>query len=229
MRECLLTLFLSKNALFTYHRRRAKFGCITHQRNQTFRERVKQPYFFVPTLQLFFSEFSVDYPATIHKDMSQQKSEETHFAVTPSFGSNQPTQRMVQQFFLVWIDPNIDQSTADYHSSLTQLRDIVNDVATFKQQDDAIDFLTDAHEMSGFLIVTDTIGQQILPLIHDISILDTIYILTTHQLYQNKQWTEKWAKIKGTHADIPSICKALELPAKQCDQDSIAVSFVNVS
>ena len=151
--------------------------------------------------------------------MSQQKSEENPFAAT---------QRMVQQFFLVWIDPNIDESTADYHNSLAQLRSIVNDVAPFKQPNDAIDFLTDIHGMSSFLIVSDTIGQQLIPLIHDISVLHTIYILISHR-YQNEQWIEKWTKIKGTHKDIPSVCKVLQLAAKQCDQDTIALSFVNVS
>ena len=160
--------------------------------------------------------------------MSQQKSEQNHFVATPSSGSAQPTQRMVQQFFLVWIDPNIDQSTADYHNSVAQLRSIVNDVTSFKQPDDAIDFLTDIHGMSGILIVTDTIGQRILPLIQDISILDTIYILTTH-VYENEQWSKKCTKMKGMYTDIPSICKALQLAAKQCDRDSIAMSFVDVS
>ena len=179
-------------------------------------------------ITVVFTEFSVEYRSTIHKNTSQQNSEENHFAATPSSGSTQPTQRMVQQFFLVWIDPTTDESTANYYDSLAQLRSIVNDVTSFKQQDDAIDFLTDMHGMSAFLIVTDAVGQQILPFIHDISILDTIYIFTSHP-NQNEPWTEKWAKIKGMHTAISSICEALQLATKQCDQDSIAVSFVNIS
>ena len=160
--------------------------------------------------------------------MSGQKSKEHQSALSPSFDSTQSTQRLVQNFFLVWIDPNIDQSTADFHNALAQLRSVVNDVTSFRQQDEAIDFLTDIHEMSGFLIITGAISQQILPLIHDIKVLDTIYILTTHP-YQHEQWTEKWSKIKGMHTDIPSICKALQLVVKHCDQDSIPVSFVTIS
>lgn len=37
-----------------------------------------------------------------------------------------------------------------------------------------------------------------------------------------------WAKIKGVHTNIESICKTLRLTAKQCDQDSIAVSSVTI-
>ena len=160
--------------------------------------------------------------------MSEQKLKENYFAESSSSSNTQPTQRMVQPFFLVWIDSNIDESTAGYHNSLAQLRSAINDVTSFKQQDDAIDFLTDIHGMTGFLIVPNTIAQQILPLIHDISVLDTIYILTTHPS-QHEQWTEKWTKINGIHSDIPSICQALQFVAKQCDQDSIAMSYITMS
>ena len=161
--------------------------------------------------------------------MTEQNLQVNHFATSLSPAGTQPTQRMAQHFFLLWINTNIDESTADFHHSLNQLRNVINDVASFKQPDDAIDFLTDIHGMSGFLIVIDTMGEQILPLIHDILVLDTIYILTTHLYQQHEKWAEKWSKIKGVHADIPSICLALQLATKQCDQNSIAVSFVTMS
>jgi hypothetical protein len=40
---------------------------------------------------------------------------------------------------------------------------------------------------------------------------------------------KKWDKIRGIHTDIKPICQALQLATKQCNQDSIAVSFVTVS
>ena len=140
----------------------------------------------------------------------------------------EPTKRMVQNFFLVWIDANIDESTADFHNSLNQLRSVVNDVRNFVQEDEAIDFFTDIQCISGFLVVTDTIGARIMPLIHDILWLDTIYILANDQ-YEHKEWAKKWAKIEGVHTNILSICNALELATKQCDQDSIPLSFVTVT
>ena len=101
----------------------------------------------------------------------------------------------------------------------------MNDVARFKQQDDAIDYLTDNLATSGFLIVTDAVGIQLLPLIHDIPLLHTIYILASDQ-HQDVKWTEKWIKINGIYTDIPSICKALQEATQQCDHDCIAMSFV---
>jgi tetratricopeptide (TPR) repeat protein len=39
----------------------------------------------------------------------------------------------------------------------------------------------------------------------------------------------KWVKITGVYIDATSICRALHQAAKQCDQDSIPMSFVTVS
>ena len=159
--------------------------------------------------------------------MSEQKSTKYHSTVFPSSDSTQSMKRMVQNFFLVWIDISNDESTADFHNSLVQLRSVVSDVSSFKQQDYAIDYLTDNLAMSGFLIVTDTMGAQLLPLIHDIPLLHTIYILANDQ-HQDAKWTEKWVKVNGIYTDIPSICKALQVATQQCDHDSIAVSFVQM-
>jgi len=134
--------------------------------------------------------------------MNQQHIQKNHFATSTSLSGTQQIQRLVQNFFLIWIDPTIDESEAYFSNSLAQLRTIINDVITFKQEDDAIDFLTEIDGMNGFLIISDTIGQQILTLIHDISVLNAIYILITHP---HQQWT----KIKGMYTDIPSICQCI--------------------
>ena len=158
--------------------------------------------------------------------MDTQISKDHSFTTFPD--NIQPTKRMVQNFFLVWIDANIDESKADFHNSLSQLRSVVNDVSNFTQEDEAIDFFTDIQGMSGFLIATDTIGDRIVSLIHDIPWLDTIYILANDP-YEHKEWVKKWAKIQDIHTNILSICNALESAAKQCDQDSIPLSFVTMT
>ena len=159
--------------------------------------------------------------------MSAQKSNENNLTISLSPDHPQPTQRMVQNFFLVWLNDATNQSTQWFQDSLTELRSVVNDVSTFTQQDDAIDFLTDISGMSAFLIVTDKIGAYTLPLIHDIPHLDSIYILHHNDCQQ--QWTQQWVKMKGIHTDISSICQSLQLATHQCDHDSIPVSFITTS
>jgi tetratricopeptide (TPR) repeat protein len=137
-------------------------------------------------------------------------------------------QRIAQNFLLIWLDTNIDQSTDDHQSTVAQLRSVVNNINIFTKRDEAVDFLTEVRGMKTFLIVDDTIAQQIVPLIHGIPQLDLIYIFSSKQI-QHDSWTKKWVKITGVYMDATSICQALHQAAKQCDQDSIAMSFVTVS
>jgi len=139
-----------------------------------------------------------------------------------------PRRCIAQNFLLIWIDASIDESKQDYQHTLTQLRSVANDINIFTTQDAAIDFLTEDHGKNIFLIVESTLGQHLLPLIHDIPQLDAIYLLYGNES-GHQQWTKEWVKIKGVHTNINPICKALELAAKQFNQDPIAVSFVTVS
>ncbi|CAF1038546.1 unnamed protein product [Adineta steineri] len=54
--------------------------------------------------------------------------------------------------------------------------------------------------------------------------LDSIYIFCGNKL-RHQGWAENWTKIKGVHTNIKDICQALQLTVKQCDQDTIPVSF----
>ena len=80
--------------------------------------------------------------------------------------------------------------------SLAQLRSVANIVNIFTDRDKAIDFLTEDHGVKTFLVVEDTIGQQILPLIHDIPQLDALYIFGSDHS-EDGQWRKKWNKLKG--------------------------------
>jgi tetratricopeptide (TPR) repeat protein len=138
-----------------------------------------------------------------------------------------PKRRFVQNFLLIWVDANIDESKQDYQHTLAQLRSVVNDVYIFTQPDESIDFLTEADDTKAFLILEGTIGQHILPLIHDIVQLDSIYIFCGDES-PHKQWVKEWPKITDVYTNIKPICEALKLTVKQCNQDDIALSFFSV-
>lgn len=156
--------------------------------------------------------------------MSDLKSEEGHSETSPY--ACEPMKRIVQNFVLIWLDDQPDESTTHFHHSVSLMQTVVNDVHRFQQLDEAIDFLTEIEGTRGFLIVNRSISEQILPLIHDIPQLDNIYILNTHQC-QPKEWPQQWVKIRGIYTNISVICEALPLAVKQCEQDSISMSFLS--
>ena len=123
--------------------------------------------------------------------------------------------------------PALTNRTKIVKIRLIQLQSVVDDVHIFTQRDECIDFLTEVNDMKIFLIIAGTLGQQILPLIHDIPQLDGVYIFGSKKS-SLEQWAKAWMKVKGIHTEIMPICQSIQQAVKQINQDSIAVSFVTL-
>ncbi|CAF1385708.1 unnamed protein product [Adineta steineri] len=148
--------------------------------------------------------------------------------VTASY-VRQPQQRMVNNYLLLWIDTTIDQTNEDYENALKQIRIITGDISVFTQRDACIDFLTDAQEdIKSFLIVKDSMSQQMMSLINDIPQLDGVYILNDIEPI-HEEWTKKWQKSMSIHINVNDLCQALQIHIKQSNQDSIALNFITVN
>ena len=119
-----------------------------------------------------------------------------------------------QNYLLLCLDASLDKSNEDYQEKLTQLRTVVDEVNLFSQRDECIDFLTNIDDKKAFLLIESTIAQQVVPIIHDIPQLDSIYILCRN-ISSLQEWSKAWVKIKGIDTEISSICKALQLATKQ--------------
>jgi len=144
---------------------------------------------------------------------------------TTSSGDIHPRQRNAQNFLLVWVDANINQSNKDCQNTLAHLRNVVNDVTIFTQPDQCIQFLKETEKEKAFIITSGSLGQHLVSNIHALPQSDAIYIFCGNKS-PHEQWVKEWAKIKGVYTNIKPICEALELAVKQCNQDSMAVSFV---
>ena len=144
---------------------------------------------------------------------------------TSSPAASQPRQRIVQNYVLVWVDAGIDQSNKDNQNTLAQLRSVVNDVTICTQSDQCIQFLNSIDDEKAFVIISGSLGQHLVPDIHAMPQLDAIYIFCRDKS-RHEQWAQNWTKIKGVHTAIAPLCEALELAAKQCNEDSITISVV---
>ncbi|CAF0730650.1 unnamed protein product [Adineta steineri] len=147
---------------------------------------------------------------------------------TTSRNIQQSRQRMTQNYLLLWVDTSIDPINEDYENPLKQIRTITGDINAFTQRDACIDFLTDPRkDIKFFLIVKDTMFQQIMPHIHDIPQLDSVYILNDIKILY-EEWPKKYDKIKSIDNNIDDLCQASQIGIKQFNQDSIAMSFITV-
>ncbi|CAF1055478.1 unnamed protein product [Adineta steineri] len=141
---------------------------------------------------------------------------------------SQPRQRMSQNYLLIWVDANIDQTNKDCQNTLAQLKNVVNDINLCTQPAHCVQVLNQFDHERAFVITSGSLGQHLVPEIHGMPQLDTIYIFCSNKS-RHEACTLNWTKIKGVHTKIEEICQALKLAVKQCDQDTIAVSFLAVN
>ncbi|CAF1554503.1 unnamed protein product, partial [Rotaria sp. Silwood1] len=97
--------------------------------------------------------------------------------------------RVLENFLLIWLDANLDESKDDYKKSIQHLRHIVAAITTFTDPDQCVDFLSDIKDEKVFMIVSGALGQYIIPQIQACSQLDSIYIFCDNQSVH-----EQWAK-----------------------------------
>ncbi|CAF3910877.1 unnamed protein product [Rotaria sordida] len=137
---------------------------------------------------------------------------------------HQSARRIIQNFLLVWLDANIDETKEDFKNSLQHLRKIVASITTFTDAQECFDYLSGITKEKAFMIVSGSLGQKIAPEMEAMSQLESVYVFCSNQSY-HEQWANKVSKIKGVYTKIKPICKALEIDRQRCDQAMLSISF----
>ena len=136
-------------------------------------------------------------------------------------------QGMVNNHALIWIDESMNRSDHHFQNALAKLREIVNEVYLFTKPDPCVDLLTDLDEQEVSLVASQVRGQQLLPYIHDVSHLKSIYIIGNSQ-EQLRIWAKTWSKIKGVYTSTLCMCEDLQKSLQRCNYDTIPISFVSI-
>ena len=160
---------------------------------------------------------------------SSSASEPTAAATAISRNAALPrhVRRVLQNFLLVWLDANFDETNDDFKNSIQQLRHIVASITTFTDAQECIDFLNEIKNEKVFMIVSGALGKQLVPKIQVLPQLDSVYVFCKNKSY-HKQWADTIPKVKGVHTSIAQICKALQIDRERCDRDSIPISFRSI-
>ncbi|CAF3508257.1 unnamed protein product [Rotaria socialis] len=133
---------------------------------------------------------------------------------------------MLQNFLLVWLHAHIDDSNTDFTTSLTKVRSTVSTLIEFTEVDQCVDYLESNRDQTILLIVSETFVEDIMPLIHDMSQLDTVVIFHREET-QQKELANKWSKVQGSFTSIESVCESLKIATEQCEHDAMPISFVS--
>lgn len=136
--------------------------------------------------------------------------------------------QMVQNILLIWLDNNIDENSADCRNTLSQLRRAVNMINTYRDVNQCIQFLQTIENEKACVIISGSLGQTVVPQIHDMIQIDCIFIFCGNKQY-HEQWARKWPKIRGVLTQIVPICEALQKAAQQCERNATPISLMTTT
>jgi tetratricopeptide (TPR) repeat protein len=139
-----------------------------------------------------------------------------------------PNIKTVQNVLLIWLDTNIDEeNNADCRDTVALFRHVANNINTFTDSDQCIEFINtiDNNNSTACMIISGSLGQQIMSRVHNMSQVDSIFIFCSNKQY-HEQWTKDWFKIKGVFTEVTPICEAVKKAAQQCELNAIPISFM---
>ncbi|CAF0879698.1 unnamed protein product [Adineta steineri] len=134
-----------------------------------------------------------------------------------------------QNYQLVWLDAHIDEhNDSNCQNTITVLRRIINYVTTFNEVDECMNYIGKMKDEKIILIISGTLGQNFIPIIHDTSQIISIFIFCKNKLV-HELWAYSWSKIKGVFEEIPILYEAIKQAAEECDRNTISMSFININ
>ncbi|CAF2038997.1 unnamed protein product [Rotaria magnacalcarata] len=133
--------------------------------------------------------------------------------------------RMAQNYLVIWVDGNINESNDDCRNTLAQLRAVVSDVNVCTTLEQCDQLLNEIDDGKAFIISSGALGQHLVAGIHNMAQVDAIYIFCGNKA-RHESWSKDWPKIRGIFTSIKPICESLKKVAHACDHESIPMSFV---
>lgn len=133
---------------------------------------------------------------------------------------------VTQNFIVIWLDGNIaHDEEEDCVNTITKLKNKVNKLVTFSNIQECISFIGTMKDEQVFFITSGTLGQKVVPIIHEKPLIHSIYVFCQNDVL-HKQWAEKWSKIKGVYRHVTLICKDLKHLMHKIDQSLLSMNFI---
>lgn len=109
----------------------------------------------------------------------------------------------LEDFTIVWLDKNADPVQFDK----TRLRELINYCQIFCNMEDCLAYIHAASLEKIFFIVSGSLGQEIVPIVHDLSQVTFMYIFCADPM-KHIEWTKTFNKIQGIFtAEEPLLTK----------------------
>lgn len=113
------------------------------------------------------------------------------------------------KFHLIWLADNIEELKRNNHQSFVHLRNIDSSMDSFSDVNLFVNYIFENIQEKILMIVTGELGENTLPIIHDVSQLDSVFVFCRNKT-RHQQWAKNWAKVKGVFNKMDEMCQAIE-------------------
>ena len=117
-----------------------------------------------------------------------------------SSGTSRSWRSWSESYLLIWADSSFDEKRQDCQNTLKQLRSVVNEVHLLTTPAQCIRFLKEMDKQKAFVISSGALGRDLVPEIHNIPRVDTIYIFCANK-QRHEGWAKQWPKIQGVYTE----------------------------
>jgi len=132
----------------------------------------------------------------------------------------------VEEFSLIWFDLSIQNSTREFNNAEVELRRIINLIQMFDDFNQCVDYLKQPRSEKLIMIISTSVGHEILSSIHRFPQLQSIYVFGEKSL-NDDLWTRGWKKVKGVFTTIKSIVDSLKTEIRQYEDDSTMITITS--
>ncbi|CAF1654680.1 unnamed protein product [Rotaria magnacalcarata] len=126
----------------------------------------------------------------------------------------------VENSILIWLDTYLDIVSEEFNYFIARFQELVHLILPFFDVNRCIDFILETKNEKIFLVVSGSLGETLVPIIHDYEQIDSIYIYC-----ENKNKHEKWAneikKIKGVFQALEPMFDVFRRDIRQCEDDLV--------
>lgn len=116
---------------------------------------------------------------------------------------------------IVWLDLQLCAKP----DHIDKLRSVVNYLKLFDDTDACMKYITAVKQEQIFFIISGRTGKHIIPLIHNTSQLNSIYIFCIKD-QSHKKWSSKYSKVKGVFIDEQTLYDRLSKDVLLCSSQT---------
>ena len=107
---------------------------------------------------------------------------------------SQSTDFNTESFASLWLDQNVNK-TEDNLQTQQELRQLINHLRTFDNADQCEQYIRKITKEKVILIVSGSLGRELVPRLHDLPQFSTCYVFCQDQK-RNEEWANKYHKVQ---------------------------------